>query len=206
MEKIPNCATAFAELIATCATKVKPHGYVRRGATLRCRLQDYETIINFQKSSKSTSQAVEFTVNLGVCSLYILSAESPEEPVNALTIQDCQWHERLGFLLPSRSDVWWRVDDSTDNLALSAMLANSLEEIAVPLLANYANDVSLLALWKTERSPGIGALERMIFQSLLMKRAGQLAEVDQVLSQLRAFSAGKPWAWRAEQHILTMAK
>lgn len=101
-------AQAFKDLVDQVADALKKRGYTRRGTILFHERDGNWSLIEFQKSQKTSVDAVLFTVNLGVVSGRLARFFSvPLSPGRPPEASEWHWRERLGFLLAEGQDRWW---------------------------------------------------------------------------------------------------
>lgn len=126
-------------------------------------------IVDFQKSSKSSNDAIVFTVNLGVSSKKLLSAYSNHSSKRP-SIWDCQWQIRLGHIMEEKKDIWWTVTKDTDIQKLSLEILNILLVKGIPEIKKYIDDASLCDLWLSGISPSLTDTQRMRYLDILRSR------------------------------------
>jgi hypothetical protein len=111
------------------------------------------------------------------------------------------WRERLGFLLPQHSDVWWTIDKDTDIHALGNALVDMVRNIAVPEVIRHVSDDNLMTLWLSGKSPGLTNTQRLEYLTVLLKNKGWDDLLYKIVEELKAISAGKPYASSVEAHL-----
>ncbi|HQR71327.1 MAG TPA: DUF4304 domain-containing protein [Burkholderiaceae bacterium] len=146
------------KVIATISATLKSDGFDRRGKTLRSISEGVSQLIEFQKSDKSDSQRIRFTVNLGIVCDKLLDAE--RTTLAKATVEDAHLRTRLGQLLSSPADIWWDLTASTDCDVLAGELSQLLKMRALPYLSEHGSEKSLIALWESGKSPGLTAVQR----------------------------------------------
>jgi hypothetical protein len=142
----------FARLLDShLAPALKQCGFTRAGQTFRRRIGSNWAVVNVQRSSKSSSDQIVFTVSLGVASeaLTRFAGGDPEKPA---TMGDCRLVERLGPLVFDGEDHWWVLDRETaDSQRLAERLAAQMTDRAVPFLKEHADDKRIRDLWLSAR-------------------------------------------------------
>jgi hypothetical protein len=91
---------AFGQVVGTTAKKVDELGFHRQGSILRIVRQGNAGIIEFQKSTKNTSDKILFTVNLAVISGALLEPDQPS--LEKARSADAHLRQRIGMLMPGR--------------------------------------------------------------------------------------------------------
>jgi uncharacterized protein DUF4304 len=122
----------YDRVVEGSAQKLRDLNFSRRGVTLRKISNGNAAIIEFQKSVKSGREKILFTINLGVVCGKLLE-EWPPALARAGSI-DAHLRERIGMLLPERSDKWWQIGPETDADALVSEVSRLIFEEAVPYL------------------------------------------------------------------------
>lgn len=98
------------------------------------RSDEWVQVINIQLSSWNDAGDAQFTVNLG---LFIepLHIASGARPVSKnLKEYECDVRERIGELMPTKTDQWWRVKRESDPDRIANELISNLERHALPWL------------------------------------------------------------------------
>lgn len=164
------------------APRLKAAGYRKDGRTFRHSGPNAVKLTNLQASWSNVGSDGKFTVNLGV--YFPQAAELhglhriTERPVES----DCMVHERIGFLLPVRSDHWWAVDDSTDLDALTGEVGQAWEEVCRPWLDRHADPAVARDFMVHKRgAPWWGA----IFSLLLADQVAARSYLEQAISEAR---------------------
>lgn len=196
----------YKELLKAFNLVLKEHGFSRKGNSFHVLRQGNWGLINFQKSRKSNAFTIIFTINIGVCSKKLLKFFTTEQVDKPPSIEDCQWRERLGFLLSEQQDKWWTVDNKITLDNLVEEIRNLLYEIAIPIIERYIHDERLRDLWLTGKSPGLTDVQRLLNLSVLLRAVGPVDRLKPVLEELAKISEGKPSAFRVRQHINGLQK
>ncbi len=158
-------------------------------------------IIDFQKSRNSTESTIIFTVNLAVVLRTIYEFEGHHVSIDKLGEEQGHWRERLGYLMPEKTDVWWEIKESIDVKQLASLLIKLIEEYGIKALMKYIKDGNLLELWLTDEAPGLTEMQRLEYLSVLLKSMGRNEMLSRVVRGLRELSSGKPVANSVEAHI-----
>ncbi len=157
-------------------------------------------MVEFQRSQKSSANAVLFTINLGIASTTIsrfdgVDAESPPP------VERCHWSTRIGFLLPRKEDTWWRIESESDLGRLRGEIGRALDEIALPKLDALVSDDALCEYWLEGGSDGLTEIQRLRALSILLKEQARTEELRGVLNTMRNLSDGRPTEGLARGHI-----
>ena len=190
----------YKELIKEISSLLKEKHFSRKGNCFYLRQGNNWGLIDFQKSRKSSSDEVIFTINVGICSGALLEFFSPELLEKKPSIEVCQWRERLGFLLPDRQDRWWTVREGPID-SLMAELTSYLLKIAIPEIKAHLDDKQLCNEWLSGKSPGLTDIQRLMNLSVLLKTTGSENSLGVILKELEDKSAGKPTAFMVKQHL-----
>jgi hypothetical protein len=144
---------------------LEPHGFHKKGATFTRTIgDDMILLVNLQKSRSSDSRSVRATVNLGVFS-FVVSRDCtrPElwsRSLNYPSVWDCHWRERIGFLMPQKSDRWWEAQSVEEAARAGEEIAAALTLHGLPALGEVASTDRLRALWERGNSPGLTDKQR----------------------------------------------
>lgn len=200
-----KASTEFTKLIKDC---LKPllieSGFKGRGNTFISKKAEVWSLINFQKSRKSSAAEVAFTVNLGIASSTLFNFYSKE--VQQPTIEDCHYRQRIGFLLPSHNDKWWTINSGIDIDSLCEDLKKCLTEYAFIELEKYSSNSALRDLWLSDKCPGLTDTQRLMNLTVLLKIIGPTDVFDSVVEKMRIATENKPIAPTIERHIQQLAK
>lgn len=122
-------------------------------------------VIEFQKSSKSSADAILFTINVGIICGRLLEAE--RSLPKKVGIVDAHIRQRIGMLLSDRSDKWWAIEPRSDARSLAEEISRLIERDVVPYLDRYLDDKALVALWESGQSPGLTEIQRLKYLTRL---------------------------------------
>jgi len=193
---------AFQRLLRDGISPVlKQYGYRRKALTFHLSRHGNWGVLNFQKSRKSTSEVIYFTLNLGVASAKLLVFSGSRFAEAAPALEDCHWRERLGFLLPEHQDKWWTIDANSSVPQLADEFRRHLQGFAVPTIEKYIADEALRDLWLSGASPGLTEVQRLMNLSVLLGSTEQSELLSSVLGELERVSRGKPTAAIVYRHI-----
>lgn len=97
-------------------------------------------LVGFQRSKWSTGSAVEFTMNLKVVSREVWKLARagktwlPETPAPNTCYPVLEWSARIGSLMPSGQDRWWRLRAGQPLDPLAAEVIGALAGYGLPAL------------------------------------------------------------------------
>lgn len=194
-------ADKLKELVGRIAPVLKGHGFSRKGLTFYINRDGNYGLINFQKSTKSNSDMIIFTINIGVISRRLLQFFSAEQRSTDLFVDNCHWRERIGFMLPTRQDKWWTIEANTSTEHLAEELCEYIVSLAIPEINKYIEDEALRDLWLSGRSPGLTNFQRLMNLSVMVKALGPSDELESVMRDLQQAVEGQPTASVAERHL-----
>lgn len=155
----------FEAVISEIADQLKPHEFIRQGKSLRAIDDGNASIVEFQRSDRSSIQKIIFTVNAGVVCGKLLDAE--RTTIKKSAIEDAHLRTRLGALSEPAQDTWWEIDVTTDDRSLATELSQLLVKRVLPYLRQYMHNEALIALWESGKSPGLTAVQRSRYLSEL---------------------------------------
>ncbi|MDP2174127.1 DUF4304 domain-containing protein [Methylicorpusculum sp.] len=180
---------------------LKEYGYSRKGNTYYIELNGNWGLINFQKSQKSNSSCVIFTINIGVSLKDLVKFFTPEKAIEKPTIEDCHWRQRIGLLFENRQDKWWSVTEQTLVDELARELNEHLRNTVIPEIERHISNEKLLKLWQSGQSIGLTETQRLINLSVLLKLSGSNDQLELIIQNLKNISDGKPTAHMVKQHL-----
>ena len=144
METIQNI---FKDLLRVkIAPRLRESGIKGSGQNYHLNSDSHWALIGIQKSIYSTSEGLEFTINLFVVSREIWDAERkkhsyfPEKPT-ANAHWFIGWHMRIGRLLPGGQDHWWHLSQETNLENLSEEILDVIFTKAVPAIRKQTLNV-----------------------------------------------------------------
>jgi hypothetical protein len=149
----------YDEVITSVAAAIARNGFTRKGSMLRATLVSAVALIEFQRSDKSTAEAIEFTVNLGIALTRLLDGAAAGRP----SMRDAHLRIRLGMVTPEKSDKWWRIASTADASIVASNVATSLALSGIPYLFLLSDEANLRQLWESGISPGLTAVQRTRF-------------------------------------------
>lgn len=185
----------FNEMLSTIIRpSLKQQGFTKTRQSFYYPREGNWGIINFQKSTRSSSAEVIFTVNVGIASNRLLTFLATIDANKRPDILDTQWQERLGRLLPENDDLWWTIDSGTNIDELGQYLLENILNYALPAIHQYIRDESLCALWLTGKSPSLTNFQRLLYLTRLLKEFGPAELLETTIAALQKESAGQPCA------------
>jgi hypothetical protein len=173
---------------------LKAAGFRRQGHYLHRAHDDLIHGVHLQASQWPTATAGSFTVNLVVTSAWLYtswtSRSLPSNPATALfpVVQ------RIGGLTPSRRDLWWEVQASSDLVAVSTEVANTVIEYGLPFFDSAANSDALLARLRAGKGlPGVTAHQALLVHAMLAAERGLPSEAQEQIRRALADAGVSPF-------------
>jgi Domain of unknown function (DUF4304) len=164
-------------IIGTTAARVANLGFVRRGSILRVAGNGTSGVIQFQKSTGSTKDLVRFTISLAVVCGALLEEWQPA--TGKATSTDAHLRERVGMLMPTRTDKWWEITSATNVDAVATEVSDLVATVGAPYVMRYLDTEELVALWQSGQSPGLTETQRVRYlEKLGAQQRGTAAEAD----------------------------
>jgi hypothetical protein len=158
-------------------------------------------IMNFQKSDKSNSKEIIFTVNAGIWSKRIQNFLGQVGQNKKPDIWDAHWRVRIGNLLSEKNDIWWTFTNGTNIEELGKTILNIVKDYAFPAILEFISDEALRDLWLSGKSPSITEFERLLYLAVLLKQIGPLENLDTTIKKLKDVTKNKPSAITAAVYI-----
>lgn len=143
-------------VIARLRALLRPVGFRSRGATFVRQLADVTHLVALQSSSKTTSDQVVLTVNLGV-----IAPEALQSWDSPTSVWSAQWRARLGELGPAAVDTWWSIADSGSGEAAAAEIAALTRDYGLPALDRFSTMAALLEALDGQTSHGLTSKQQV---------------------------------------------
>jgi len=163
---------------------LKAAGFRRQGNHLHRAVEGLVHAVNFQGSQWGSADSGSFTVNLGVASplLYTTWSGTPFPSNPATTHALFPVGLRIGRLMPSPHDHWWKVDEATNLDVLSNEVAGAILEYGLPFFDGFKSASSmLLHLRNGDALPELAEGHRPFVHAILAAEAGAREEAREVL-------------------------
>jgi hypothetical protein len=129
-------------------------GFRKSGFVFSRPKEDVVHLVSLQSSQSSTSDTLRVTVNLAVWAPTL--SDGPEKP----DVSASHWRERLGFLMPVRSDRWWEASSDHSASIVAAEIGCAIRDFGLPALDRLASVSALRELWARGSCPGLTDLQR----------------------------------------------
>lgn len=181
---------AWDRLVLAVDVDLAPTGFSRRRTTFVRRDGNWG-LIALHKHSKNTAGDTEFTIEVGVASSRLLTFDDPDRANKVPSLDDCHWRERIGHLMGSPGDKWWRIEDFTSEVELRDEIVRVIRTVALPQLHARITDDRLIQAWERRDWGGLrraGLLMRLATLQCLYRHAGVL----NTLRELRELVAEDP--------------
>jgi len=194
-------AAHFSALLKHVEPMLRENGFLRKRAIFYVTRGENVGLIEFQKSVKSRSDALVFTVNAGVYVSRIRRFLRGEMAEKWPELDDCHWRERIGSMLPSRNDMWWQVESDAAVDRVAEEVSAAITSTVIPQVRAYLDETTLRDLWLRGQSPGLTDMQRLTALSVLLMDIGPVERLAFVLDELRRQSEGKPNEAVVASHI-----
>jgi hypothetical protein len=187
-------ASRTQEAISTSSRAVaedlRAAGFRRQGIHLHRASGELIHGLHFQASQWGGAVEGSFTTNVIVTSAFLYGTWTgkplPKNPATALF----PIAERIGVLMPGRSDYWWRVDEKTDLRLVAADVAEAVRGYAVAFLARFPDHDAILAAVRAGPPGGMVAGQIPLVHAMLAARAGLSTEAGSLLESAAAAATG----------------
>ena len=180
----------FNDLLKQINVLFKKYGFKKQGNTFYKRLNGNWALVSFQRSIKSTSSEIFFTINLGVYSHTIADFFDAEMAEKKPTIADCHWQVRVGDFVGNGQDIWWKVNESTNLTILTQEIESLLIKYALPSIEQLISDEQLENLWCSKLPDQLDFRPKLNL-AILLKKSGKIDELKLILKQLEKETEGK---------------
>lgn len=193
-------AEKYTALIKNIGEYLKGFGFKKKGYTFHFKIDENWVLINFQKSRKSSSERVEFTVNVGIASGVLLEFFT-DNCSTFPTIENVHLRYRLSHFIDGTDDRWWEVDQSTDLSLLANEQINVINASCIDDIKKLALDQSLIDLWQSGKSPGLTEVQRLLHLTALLFKKGKSEQYSLIKNELLEKVKGKSTAMLVKTHL-----
>jgi hypothetical protein len=180
---------------------LKTLGFTKLHNTFYYPYKDNLGIMNFQKSNKSNSKEIIFTLNAGIWSKRIQNFLGQVSQNKKPDIWDAHWRVRIGNLLPEKNDVWWTITKGTNIEELGNTILSMVKDYVFPAILEFISDEALRDLWLSSKSPSLTEFDRLLYLAVLLKQIGPLENLDTTIKKLKEVTKNKPSAITAAVFI-----
>lgn len=163
-------------ILEALAGALAPAGFRRNGSVFKRDQIDVVHLISLQSSTESMTSSLRVTVNVAVW------AESLADERARPDVSASQWHERIGFLMPARQDRWWVARSDAEARIVAAEMRDTVVKYGLPALDAISSTVDLSTLWKSNRSPGLTAVQAQRYLARLREREAEANKPPQTLT------------------------
>jgi Domain of unknown function (DUF4304) len=169
-------------------------GFSREGNHLHRPAGEVIHAVHFQASQFNEAIDGSFTVNLVVTSEFLFKAWTgdslPRNPATALF----PIVVRIGWLMPCRSDHWWRATADTNIDSLAADVARTIIDYGLPFFASYTDHGAILTSIQAGHAvSGIHPGHLPLVHAMLAAQAGVLSEAKKQLDSAWATAGESPF-------------
>ncbi|MGI5170702.1 DUF4304 domain-containing protein [Spirillospora sp. CA-253888] len=130
------------------APALRGMGLSGSGQRYRMRAPGFWAQIGFQKSRGNDADLVKFTVNVSVIEQAAWERDRQARPyLPARPSPHCiygveQWTERIGILMPSQADHWWKVRSGWPTTRIAAEVVTAIADYGLPAMKLRIEDLS----------------------------------------------------------------
>ena len=155
-------------LLAAVHAALAPLGYRKSGAVFMRPAREVVHLIEIQGANTNLAESARFTVNVGV---FAHGLDAPDRRGAAMpSMPAAHWRERLGFLMPEYTDVWWTMKSREEAEEAGRDIAERVARHAIPALKQLHSREALVSLWRSGQSPGLTAVQRAAYLDRLQRQ------------------------------------
>ncbi len=154
-------------ILAALTATLGPAGFRVSGSVFKRSRKDVVHLLSLQSSTESTATSLRVTANLAVW-VEALADERTKPDVSA-----SQWSQRIGFLLPVRQDHWWIARSDDEARSVASEICATVVKYGLPALDALSSAADLAALWESNRSPGLTAIQAQRYLACLREKAAE---------------------------------
>lgn len=179
-----NAGALFDRFLSELIRPVlRTQGFRKSGQTFPVFESGNWGIVNFQRSTSSTSLAVKFTINLGVASARLSRLSPAEWRRRPPRIYDCDWQPRLGLLMPDVDDRWWVLDDHSSPETLADEVIQALMAYGLPAMRGVLADEGLRDLYLSGHGGWLTNRQRLDRVVRLVRQIGPQERLPELLAE-----------------------
>jgi hypothetical protein len=178
----------FQSALVSVRAFMKGKGFRAKGMLFYRRVDDGNwQLLSLQRSQSSTTATTSVAINYGVYSARV-GRKLQEDEAAALDIWKAHWRRRVRA---EDREKWFEIVASDAAEAVAATLIATLEE-TLSELGRYERDEALRDEWLSGSSPGLTAMQRLLYLSILVSEIGPAERLPQVVADLRSSVSGGP--------------
>lgn len=176
-----DAKTIFKEVARSVASLLAGYGFQKRSLKFVRKFDDGDVVslIELQRSRRSTSEQLLFVINYGVVvpRLYLgFDLTKPEWT-------ECHWGHRVSD--EQDKEIWWPVGAGDDAENVAARVRAAIQDQALPALESKQRVEDLIALWKTGQGRGLSEMQRLRSLGILLHDAQRRDEFEAVKAEVK---------------------
>ncbi len=118
---------------------LRSKGFKKKGRNFYREFENRIELINVQASKWNEGGEGQFTVNLGVYFPEVANIIDAIPFKGVPKEYDCTVQKRIGHLMPSGCDHWWKIEPSINIEELATDLKTTIEKYGIPWVARMAD-------------------------------------------------------------------
>lgn len=148
---MPLAASYRDAVVDALRDGLRAAGFKKRGSVFHRVSADVVHLVALQSSIDSPGQVPMLTINLAIWCKPLAAAGTEPSVIASV------WRCRLADVMPAGSEVWWPIAGKDAVPRTAKAILGALKAHGVPALDVLPDSAALCALWRTGRSPGLGA-------------------------------------------------
>lgn len=128
------------------APTLNAQGFRKHTRTFVRDAESAQQIVNVQASQTNQGAEGRFTLNLGVYFPAVARRHGPVASGAYPKEYESTYRERIGALMPERSDHWWEITPATDLQKMAEEVAEAYRRFAVPWLETMLDLAAVLPM------------------------------------------------------------
>jgi hypothetical protein len=169
---------------------LKTYGFSKSGRTFHRKIGDVWQVINVQTSTSNIGVNGKFTINLGVYHPTIARLAGKSLRTDKPKEYECIIRERIGSLLPAKTDYWWEITPSTNLEFIAQTIGSIIKDLGVPWLESHSN-IQQIAQALREQPSIMSAAAALALQDKPMARQ---RIIRMITERPMAAHAAREWA------------
>jgi hypothetical protein len=176
---------------------LEAHGFRASRDFFRRQTEGMWSVIDVQKSRWNSPEEARFTLNAGLYVPGVLNTYASRPEPTQPGPGDCCVSARVGMLMPSQKDTWWRVslEDPDADRVVGQEMVEACRHYLLPFLARFVSVLDVARFLEQEDSryryvlPRDRAI-RLAYAAIIYHRIGMsphaMATLDQAVAVARA--------------------
>src|SRR6185295_16565931 len=117
--------------------------------------EDFKKLFQVQKSRSNTADSIKFTFNIGIFDKIAYIEFHDGALLKNPKPNDCVINTRIGYLLPSKKDIWYIIESYASKENIEMQIKNDISLHCLPYFDKFKSKNDLLSEYLTTENPFI---------------------------------------------------